>query len=118
MAGVVPRWPRCQPQRPHRCLVNPAGSGTYGIKQTRNQGGGYTGVASGMAGCSDTVVAGSGDYSQALTGPLDSTYGWYTTGGDAALVAALQTTPLKVCSSSTPLALIGWLLRLSAALLG
>jgi len=32
---------------------------------------------------------------QALTGPLDDQYGWFTTGGDAALVDALQSTPLK-----------------------
>jgi len=45
-------------------LLRTAGSGTYGIKQTANQGGQYTGVAPGMAGCTDSSVPGSGGYSQ------------------------------------------------------
>jgi len=45
-------------------LLRTAGSGTYGIKQTANQGGQYTGVAPGMAGCTDSAVPGSGGYSQ------------------------------------------------------
>ena len=39
---------------------------------------------------------GSGGYVANTTGPLDPNYGYFTTGGDPAIVDALKKQPIKV----------------------
>ena len=81
-----------------RLLCVPAtGSGVYGIHENSSDPTSpYIGAYPG-AGCyTQSSVPGSGSYSQALTGPLGGYNNWYTTGGDSAIVAALQNRPLKV----------------------
>ncbi len=74
------------------------GSGRYGIPQFPGGTTDYTGAnpGQGCAASENPLVDGSGGYVANTTGPLDPNYGYFTTGGDPAIVDALKKQPIKV----------------------
>ncbi len=76
------------------------GSGRYGIPQFPGGTTDYTGAnpGQGCAASDNPLVEGSGGYLANTTGPLDPNYGYFTTGGDPAIVDALKKQPIKVSS--------------------
>jgi hypothetical protein len=79
--------------------MSATGNGHYGILENPSDPSyGYTGSEPGIGCYNSNIenVPGSGSYSQALTGPLGGYRNYFTTGGDSAIVAALQDQPLKV----------------------